>query len=107
MPMLAARTNAFVQRHKEIAERVPNGVSYELKKLYYDVANSTNPSSMAALMNLVPTTQMLFGSDFPPPIIAVEAEPKDPETVDLLEGCRRRNRPSVFECLGNVSENLG
>jgi predicted TIM-barrel fold metal-dependent hydrolase len=65
MPMLAARTNAFIQRHKEFADRVPNGVSYALKKLYYDVANSTNPSSMAALMNLAPTSQMLFGTDFP------------------------------------------
>jgi len=65
MPVLAARTNAFVQRHKEVADRVPNGVPYELTKLYYDVANSTNPSSMAALMSLVPSSQLLFGSDFP------------------------------------------
>ncbi|MBV9482403.1 MAG: amidohydrolase [Acidobacteria bacterium] len=65
MPMLAGRTAAFVQRHKEIADRLTNGVAFELRKLYYDVANSTNPASMAALMNLVPTSQMLFGSDFP------------------------------------------
>ena len=65
MPMLAARTTAFVQRHKEIADRIPNGSAFELKKLYYDVANSTNPSSMAALMNLVPASQILFGTDFP------------------------------------------
>jgi predicted TIM-barrel fold metal-dependent hydrolase len=77
MPMLAARTNAFVQRHKEVADRVPNGVSYELRKLYYDVANSTNPSSMAALMSLVPTSQMLFGSDFPYVPAAVTANGLD------------------------------
>jgi len=77
MPMLAARTNAFVQRHKEISDRVPKGVPYELKKLYYDVANSTNPSSMAALMNLVPTSQMLFGSDFPYVPAAVTANGLD------------------------------
>jgi predicted TIM-barrel fold metal-dependent hydrolase len=77
MPMLAARTNAFVQRHKEVADRLPNGVPYELKKLYYDVANSTNPSSMAALMNLVPTSQMLFGSDFPYVPAAVTADGLD------------------------------
>ncbi len=77
MPMLAARTNAFVQRHKEISDRVPNGVPYELKKLYYDVANSTNPSSMAALMNLVPTSQILFGSDFPYVPAAVTANGLD------------------------------
>jgi predicted TIM-barrel fold metal-dependent hydrolase len=77
MPMLAVRTNAFVQRHKEISDRVPNGVPYELKRLYYDVANSTNPSSMAALMNLVPTSQMLFGSDFPYVPAAVTANGLD------------------------------
>lgn len=44
---------------------------------------------------------------FLPPAIAVEAEPKGLEIVDLREGCRRKNRPSVFECLGNVSERLG
>jgi 6-methylsalicylate decarboxylase len=65
LPMVAARTKAFVERHKEVADRIPNGVPAELKKLYYDVANSTNPSSMAAVMNLVPTSQLLFGSDFP------------------------------------------
>jgi predicted TIM-barrel fold metal-dependent hydrolase len=77
MPVLAARTNAFVQRHKEIADRVPNAVPYELKKLYYDVANSTNPSSMAAVMNLVPTSQMLFGTDFPYVPAAVTANGLD------------------------------
>jgi predicted TIM-barrel fold metal-dependent hydrolase len=65
MPVLAARTNSFVERHKDITERVPKGAAYELRRLYYDVANSINPSSMAALMNLVPTSQLLFGSDFP------------------------------------------
>jgi predicted TIM-barrel fold metal-dependent hydrolase len=77
MPMLATRTNAFVLRHQEIADRVPNGVAHELKRLYYDVANSTNPSSMAALMNLVPTSQMLFGSDFPYVPAAVTANGLD------------------------------
>jgi predicted TIM-barrel fold metal-dependent hydrolase len=71
MPMLAARTNSFVERHKDMAQRVPDGVLNELKKLYYDVANSVNPSSMAALTAVVPTSQLLFGSDFPyvPPAI--------------------------------------
>ena len=96
MPMLAARTHAFVERHKEIADRVPQGVAYELKKLYYDVANSTNPSSMAALMNLVPTSQMLFGSDFPYVPAAVTANgldhcglsPGDLQAVNRENGMR-------------------
>jgi predicted TIM-barrel fold metal-dependent hydrolase len=65
MTDLAYRMTAYAVRHKEIAERIPDGTLAELKKLYYDVANSTNPSTMAALMNLVPTTQILFGSDYP------------------------------------------
>lgn len=77
MPVLAARTAALVQRHKEIADRLPNGAAFELKKLYYDVANSTNSSSMAALMNLVPSSQMLFGSDFPYVPAAVTASGLD------------------------------
>jgi predicted TIM-barrel fold metal-dependent hydrolase len=63
--VLANRIAALFARHKEYADRAPNGVIAELKKLYYDVANSVNPSSMSALTNLVPQSQMLFGSDYP------------------------------------------
>ena len=77
VPMVAARTTAFVDRHEEIAHRLPNGAVFELRKLYYDIANSTNPSSMAALMNLVPTSQMLFGTDFPYVPAAVTANGLD------------------------------
>ena len=71
LPVVAARVTAFVERHKEIAARLPNGTAFELRKLYYDIANSTNPSSMAGLMNLVPSSQILFGTDFPyvPPAV--------------------------------------
>lgn len=65
MPVLAARINGFFQARAARASRVPNGVMYELKKLHYDVANATNPSSLAALMKLVPTSQIVWGSDFP------------------------------------------
>jgi predicted TIM-barrel fold metal-dependent hydrolase len=65
MPMVAARTEAFVQRHKEIADRLPNGAAFEFKRLFFDVANSTSPSAISALMNFVPTSQILFGTDFP------------------------------------------
>jgi hypothetical protein len=35
-------------------KKVPNGVEDELKRLYYEIANSANRPAMAALMNLVP-----------------------------------------------------
>jgi predicted TIM-barrel fold metal-dependent hydrolase len=65
LPVLAARINGFFQSRNALASRVPNGVLYELRKLNYDIANATSASSLAALMNLVSTTQILWGSDFP------------------------------------------
>jgi 6-methylsalicylate decarboxylase len=65
MPVLAARINGFFQARSALASQVPNGVTYELKRQYYDVANATNPSSLAALMKLIPTSQIVWGSDFP------------------------------------------
>jgi 6-methylsalicylate decarboxylase len=109
IPMLAARTGAFVQRHKEIADRVPKGVPYELKKLYYDVANSTNPSSMAALMNLVPTSQMLFGSDFPYVPAAVTANGLDHFglSVNDLQAANRENAARLFPRLNLTTNRPG
>ena len=50
---------------KEFAAQAPNGVLYELKRQYYDTASASNPTSLSAIMSLVPSTQILFGSDFP------------------------------------------
>jgi predicted TIM-barrel fold metal-dependent hydrolase len=98
MPMVAARTKAFIERHKDMAERIPNGVPSELKKLYYDVANSINPSSMAALMNLVPTSQLLFGSDFPYVPCAVTSNGVDHFGLSLsdLQAVNRGNATRLF-----------
>jgi 6-methylsalicylate decarboxylase len=65
MPVLAARINGFFQARSALTAQAPNGVMYELQRQYYDVANATNPSSLAALMKLVPTSQIVWGSDFP------------------------------------------
>ena len=102
MPMLAARTTAFVERHKDIAERIPNGALNELRRLYYDVANSVNPSSMAALMKLVPTSQLLFGSDFPyvPPAVTGNALDHFGLSSSELEAVNRENAKRLFPRIG-------
>jgi predicted TIM-barrel fold metal-dependent hydrolase len=47
------------------APHVPNGVSAELQKFYYDVAQVEHPSGLAAVTKMVPVSQILWGTDFP------------------------------------------
>src|SRR4051812_23978479 len=43
----------------------PEGVLPELRRFYYDTAQTANPSAMSALTRIIPTSQIVFGSDFP------------------------------------------
>ena len=63
--MLAGRINYFHGNAKNINDFAPAGIEAELRKLFYDTANATHPASMAALLKLVPPTQVLYGSDYP------------------------------------------
>ena len=74
VPFLADRISQYSAQMKEIADKLPNGVEYELRRLYYEVASSANSPAMSALMKLVPTSQILFGSDYPYVPIAVTAD---------------------------------
>ncbi|MCK1652923.1 amidohydrolase [Bradyrhizobium sp. 149] len=44
---------------------VPDGALAELKRFYYDTAQTSNKAAMAALSAIIPVSQILFGSDFP------------------------------------------
>jgi 6-methylsalicylate decarboxylase len=61
--VVAARMTHYAP--KNIAEVLPNGVEYELRRLYYDIAVSGYRPAISALTGLVPIQQILFGSDFP------------------------------------------
>ena len=63
VPMVANRMQQY--RPRDLAERVPNGIEYELKRLHYDIAGTAYRPAIAALTSLVPITQILFGSDNP------------------------------------------
>jgi len=72
VPMIAGRMQDYAP--KDIVQKAPNGIEYELKRLHYDIAGTAFRPASAALMSLVPTTQILFGSDDPFVPLAKTAE---------------------------------
>jgi predicted TIM-barrel fold metal-dependent hydrolase len=70
-------------RNPALAAKLPNGVQYELKKLYLDVVNVTNPRAFTAVRDLVGIERILLGSDFPFNSIAPTA--KGVEALKLSE----------------------
>src|SRR4030095_2555777 len=49
----------------DLRAQVPQGAQHYLRKLYYDTALSATEPVFAALRQFVPSSQLLFGSDFP------------------------------------------
>ncbi len=43
---------------------VPKGVLHELRKMYYDTAQASNPVAMRALRTVVPVSQIVYGTDY-------------------------------------------
>jgi predicted TIM-barrel fold metal-dependent hydrolase len=62
-PMIVNRMHQYDP--KNIAQKLPNGIEYELRRLYYDIAGTASRPAIAALTSLVATSQILFGSDNP------------------------------------------
>ena len=63
VPMMLGRMHQYAP--KNFAERLPNGIEYEIRRLYYDIAGTAFRPAVAALTSIVPTSQILFGSDNP------------------------------------------
>jgi len=61
--VLAARIMDDFQKNR--ADKVPNGVEYEIKKLYFDTAHASKAPALDALKDIVPVSQIVYGSDAP------------------------------------------
>jgi 6-methylsalicylate decarboxylase len=65
IPYLAARIDLVASRFVPGAtERAPAGVKAYLGRLYYELAISTSPHTIASLLKLASPDHILFGSDF-------------------------------------------
>ena len=65
IPMMAGRINSFYGARPNLKEFAPEGIEGELRRLNYDTANATHPAQMAALLKLVPASQITYGTDYP------------------------------------------
>ena len=77
---------------------IPNGVMYELKRLYYECAHATYPVSLAALLKFAPTSNILFGTDYPaePMESTLRELDKAGLSPEVLRAMQRGNAERLF-----------
>lgn len=63
VPFLAGRIEGAA---RSAGDRLPDGFRAAARRFFYDLAGGTNAGAVAALLQLVPARQILFGTDFPP-----------------------------------------
>jgi predicted TIM-barrel fold metal-dependent hydrolase len=98
LPAIAGRIKDRYSTDKQYKDRAPNGVMYELQRLYFDVAHASDPVPLGALMKFVPTSQILFGTDFPQESIATTSDEllKSGLPADTLAAIDRGNAERLF-----------
>jgi 6-methylsalicylate decarboxylase len=66
VPLLAGRVNSLAKiQLKNQAKVLPDGIDFELRRLYYETANAAYSPNMAALLKFASASQVLFGTDYP------------------------------------------
>jgi predicted TIM-barrel fold metal-dependent hydrolase len=65
IPFLAFRLDISTVLGPQLLKRAPQGVNAYLKRFFYETAIATSRPPLAALRELVPPSQILFGSDYP------------------------------------------
>jgi predicted TIM-barrel fold metal-dependent hydrolase len=98
VPILAGRIKDRFPNDAKHAEYIPNGVWPELQKLHYECAHGTYPTQLAALTKFVPTSQLLFGTDFSPEPIetTVNELPTSGLSQEVLQAMERGNAEKLL-----------
>jgi predicted TIM-barrel fold metal-dependent hydrolase len=95
IPLMAGRIDAFYGKSPKAAEFAPAGIFGELARLNYDTANATFAPTMAALLKLVPVSQITYGTDYPyfpldqnVSLSQAELSPEDLKAIESLNAMR-------------------
>jgi len=66
MPFLIGRYDRLAGERKDPwAPNTPNAERPQLQKFYYEVAQANHPGALAAITEIIPLSQLLFGTDYP------------------------------------------
>jgi predicted TIM-barrel fold metal-dependent hydrolase len=65
LAMIANRLIGLTGSRPDLGARVPKGVKQELSRIYVDVVGVTSPGMLKAILDIVPMSQLLFGTDYP------------------------------------------
>jgi 6-methylsalicylate decarboxylase len=65
MPFLIERFIRHPLLEPKAKATVPDGTLAELTRFYYDTAQTANRAAMSGLTAVIPTSQILFGTDYP------------------------------------------
>lgn len=87
VPMLAGRMAFFFKFRPDAKTIAPDGFEAEFRRLYYDTANATDAAPMAALLKLVPESQVVYGSDYP--YVPMDAQVTSLRSLGLADSTMR------------------
>ena len=62
LPFLTSRFEELTSRRKQ---EFPDGAAPIFRRFHYEIAQGNTPGMLAALLHMVPVSQVMFGSDFP------------------------------------------
>ena len=65
LPSVIERFVLLPRMRPDVAAAVPDGPEAMVRRFHYDIAQSAHPVPLGALIRLVSTSQILFGTDFP------------------------------------------
>jgi predicted TIM-barrel fold metal-dependent hydrolase len=105
-PLLITRLSGFVAWDsvgpQGLRTLFPDGIEAEFRKLYFEIAQGFAPGNIEALMKLVPSSHIVFGSDYP--FFSVGHTANGLETLKLSRsvkrGIERDNIRSLVPSLG-------
>ena len=65
MPFITERMTWWAGVKKDLVAQMPNGPVHELRRFFYDTGFSANAYALSSLLQLVPVSQVMYGTDFP------------------------------------------